>query len=56
MLILGLFRELEQEDLYKEEREFEPRLNDLLLATKAATNKRFQALIDKKIKEIQIPK
>ena len=54
--ILGLFHELEQEDLHKEEQEFETRLNDLLLATEAATNKKFQALIEKKIKEIQIPK
>ena len=54
--VLGLFHELEHRDLYKEEQEFKPRLNDLLLATKAATNKKFRALIDEKVEEIQIPK
>ena len=54
--ILGSFHELEQEDLYKEEQEFERRLNDLLLATKAATNKKFQAFIEERIKDIQVPK
>ena len=54
--VLGLFHELEHEDLYKEGQEFKPRLNDLLLATKAATNKKFRALIAEKVKEIQIPR
>ena len=54
--ILGLFHEIEQENIYEKEQEFETRLNELLLATKAATSKKFQAFIEEKIKEIQIPK
>ena len=50
--IFDLVHELEQENAYKEYLRFEPRLKDLFMATKAATDKKFQMIIDKKVKEI----
>ena len=54
--IFDLIHELAQENINSEKRHFEIQLNDLLMATRAATDKKFQTIIEKKVIQIQIPK
>ena len=54
--IFDLIHELEEQNVYNEHHQFEPRLNDLLMATEAATDKKFQRIIETRLMEIQMPK
>ena len=54
--IFDLIHELEEQNVYNEHHQFEPRLNDLLMATEAATDKKFQRIIETSLMEIQMPK
>ena len=54
--IFDLIHELAQENVNNEKRHFEIQLNDLLMATRAATDKKFQTIIERKVIQIQIPR
>ena len=54
--IFDLIHELGEQNGYNEDHQFEPRLNDLLMATGAATDKKFQRTIETRLMEIQMPK
>ena len=54
--IFDLFHKLKQGHAYREEQTVEQRLNDILVATRAATDRKFQAVIERKITELQVPK